>query len=140
MKSKTSTNGLNFTFFTKPDKYLSFYSTKRFYSTKPTVPWNVSLNINLVPVLTLENLNHKAYINPCKEMLINKGGIYSFVNTVNAKRYIGRAKDFFLRLNEHLNNKKSNINLQNAFNKYGLDKFHWVVYEYFTYPSAQLVL
>ena len=57
-------------------------------------------------------------------MLINKGGIYSFVNTVNAKRYIGRAKDFFLRLNEHLNNKKSNINLQNAFNKYGLDKFH----------------
>ena len=34
-----------------------------------------------------------------------------------------RAKDFYLRLNEHLKNKKSNIALQNAFLKYGLDKF-----------------
>ena len=31
--------------------------------------------------------------------------------------------------------KKSNKNLQNAFNKYGLDKFYWVIYEYFSYEN-----
>ena len=34
-----------------------------------------------------------------------------------------------------MNNKKSNILLQAAFNKYGLEKFNWMVYEYFTYDS-----
>lgn len=58
-----------------------------------------------------------------------KGGIYCFLNTVDGKQYIGigSAKDFYIRLYEHLKNKKSNINL--PFNKYGLDKFHWVVYD-----------
>lgn len=46
-----------------------------------------------------------------------------------------RAKDFYLRLNEHSKNKKSNIALQNAFLKYGLDKFEFGIYEYFTYES-----
>jgi group I intron endonuclease len=40
-----------------------------------------------------------------------------------------------LRLNEHLSNKKSNSALQDAFNKYGLDKFNFCIYEYFTYKS-----
>jgi len=81
-----------------------------------------------------------------REKFKNKGGIYSFINTVNGKQYIGSAKDLYLRLNEHLNNKKSVLrsaqlssaehkNLQNAFDKYGLDKFKWVVYEYFSYES-----
>lgn len=29
-------------------------------------------------------------------------------------------------------NKKSNINLQKVFNKYGIDKFNWVIYDYFS--------
>lgn len=42
----------------------------------------------------------------------------------NGNQYIGSGKDFYLRLNEeHLKNKKSNMALQNAFLKYGLDKF-----------------
>lgn len=64
-----------------------------------------------------------------------KGGIYSFINTVNGKQYIGSAKDFYLRLNEHLNNKKSNLSLQKAFSKHGIDKFRWVIYEYFSYEN-----
>lgn len=104
--------------------------SKRFYSTKPS-----NLNIKATPILTLDKLNDKVYIDSYREKLKNKGGIYSFINTVNGKQYIGSAKDFYLRLNEHLNNKKSNTNLQKAIKKYGLDKFHWVIYEYFTYES-----
>lgn len=68
-------------------------------------------------------------------MLKGKGGIYSFINTINNKQYIGSAKDLYIRLNEYLNSKKSNINLQRAILKYGLNKFNWVVYEYFSYTS-----
>ncbi len=41
---------------------------------------------------------------------------------------IGSAKYLYLRLNEHLSNKKSNSALQDAFNKYGLDKFNFCIY------------
>ena len=40
-----------------------------------------------------------------------------------------------MRFSEHLDNKKSNVALQNAFAKYGLDMFEICVYEYFTYES-----
>lgn len=53
--------------------------------------------------------------------------------TVNDHQYIGSAKDLYLRLNEHLENKKSNSALQKAFAKYGLDKLKFSIYEYFTY-------
>ena len=68
-------------------------------------------------------------------MLRNKGGIYSFLNTVNGNQYIGSAKDLYLRLNEHLYGRKSNVALQRAIEKYGLNKFNFCVYEYFTYES-----
>lgn len=67
-----------------------------------------------MPILVLENLNDKAYIVSYKETLKNQGGIYSFINTVNGKQYIGSVKDFYIRFNEHLNNKKSNKNLRLA--------------------------
>jgi len=57
------------------------------------------------------------------------------LNTTNNKRYIGSAKDLYLRLVEHFSNKKYNAALQNAINKYGLDKFSFCIYEYFTYHS-----
>jgi len=58
------------------------------------------------------------------------------VNTVNGKRYIGSAKDFFRRRNEHLNSKNnSNAFLQKAFVKYGFGKFKLCIYEYFSYES-----
>nr|ABU24261.1 GIY-YIG endonuclease [Akanthomyces lecanii] len=80
----------------------------------------------------LKNLDD---INLFKELLKNKGGLYSFINTVNVKQYIGRAKDFYLRLNEHLKNHKSNAHLQKAFKKYGFENLNWVIYESFTYES-----
>jgi group I intron endonuclease len=108
--------------------------TKRFYSSKSdTLPI-----VTPTPVFILKNLSDKAYIDSQREVLKNKAGIYSFINTINGKQYIGSAKDFYIRLNEHLNNKKSNTSLQTAFNKYGLDNFNWVIYEYFSYETRVL--
>src|SRR6266850_2469896 len=44
-------------------------------------------------------------------------------------------KDFYIRLFEHLDNKKSNIALQNAIVKYGLAKFNFCIYDYFTFKG-----
>ena len=93
------------------------------------------------PILILNNLN-KDCIKSYRKLLNNKAGIYSFFNTVKGGsalrrklQYIGSAKDLYLRLNEHLKNKKSNTALQRAFDKYDLDKFNFYIYEYFTYES-----
>ena len=87
------------------------------------------------PIKILSRLYDKESIHLYRSLLINKGGIYSFLNTVNNKQYIGSAKDLYLRLNEHLLGKKSNIALQRAIAKYGLDKFNFYIYEYFSYES-----
>lgn len=71
-------------------------------------------------------------------LLKTKGGAYTFVNTVNNKQYVGSAKDLYTRLTEHISNKKSNKALQNAFDKYGLDKFNFCIYEYFSYDSKAI--
>lgn len=70
-----------------------------------------------------------------REVLKHQGGVYCFINTVNGKLYIGSAKDLYIRLVEHLSNRKSNIALQNAILKYELEKFNYGVLEYFTYDS-----
>jgi excinuclease UvrABC nuclease subunit len=59
-----------------------------------------------IPILTLTDLEDKDYIFSKHELLLRKGGIYSFINKVNGKQYIGSAKDLYLRLNEHLSHRK----------------------------------
>lgn len=106
---------------------------KRYYSYSNS---DTELLSELTPVsiLTLSGLN-KDTIKPYRDILKNKGGIYSFKNTVNGKQYIGSAKDFYIRCIEHIENKKSNSALQAAFIKYGIEKFNFVIYEYFTFES-----
>jgi group I intron endonuclease len=89
------------------------------------------------PIITLNNLN-KDNIQDYRELLNNKAGIYSFFNTMNGNQYIGSAKNLYLRLNEHINNRKSNAALQAAFDKYGLDMFNFYVYQNFTYISKNI--
>lgn len=60
---------------------------------------------NPIPVLTITDLQDKDSIFWKRDLLLRKGGIYSFLNKVNGKQYIGSAKDLYLRLNEHLSNK-----------------------------------
>lgn len=111
----------------------TYNSNRRQYSTTKNI--NSEPEIIPISVLTLNNLKNDNDIKSYRELLKNKGGIYSFVNTLNNKKYIGSAKDLYIRLVEHINNKKSNVALQKAFNKYGLDKFNFCVYVYITYDS-----
>lgn len=88
-----------------------------------------------IPIKVFHNLNNNETVISYNKILINKAGIYYFINTVNNKRYIGSAKYLYLRLIEHLANKKSNTAFQSAILKYGLDKFEFFVYKCFTYHS-----
>ena len=54
----------------------------------------------------------------------NKPGVYCFWHKATNKVYIGSAQDLPTRLNSHLKGHNSNIYLQNAIAKYGLDTFH----------------
>lgn len=57
-------------------------------------------------------------------------GIYCIINTFNNKRYIGQAVDIQKRWHQHRTNKGSNILLQHAFKKYGIENFEFIVLEY----------
>ena len=79
----------------------------RYYSTSNSD--SQSSDLPPVPIFTIKNINNEDCIKSSRILLKNKGGIYSFINTVNGNQYIGSAKDFYLRLKEHLENKKSNV-------------------------------
>ena len=70
----------------------------RYYSTSKSD--SQSSDLPPVPILTINNLDNKDCIKSSRILLKDKGGIYSFINTVNGNQYIGSAKDFYLRLNE----------------------------------------
>jgi len=67
-------------------------------------------------------------------MAETKSGIYKITNTTNGKFYIGSAKQFNRRWNNHKSllerNKHDNIHLQRAYNKDGADSFKFEVIEY----------
>lgn len=116
-----ASNIINVTYIIKPKQKFLAIASGRHYSTSNSN--SQSFDLPLVPILTIDNLDNKDCITSYRKLLKDKGGIYSFINTENGNQYIGSAKDFYLRLNEHLANKKSNVALQKAFVKYGLDKF-----------------
>lgn len=112
-------------------RYKSYsFTLRRSYSTSSS-----SRADTPIPILTLTDLQDKDYIFSKRELLSKKVGIYSFINKVNRKQYIGSAKDLYLRLNEHLSYRKSNKALQASILKYGLDNFEFCIYEYFTYEN-----
>lgn len=59
--------------------------------------------------------------------------IYAIVNTVNEKRYVGSAVNLRVRWYNHKDslrhNRHHSIKLQRAWNKYGADKFSFVILE-----------
>lgn len=85
-------------------------------------------NSNLpVPICVFNKLDNYNAVISYSQALRKKSGIYCLVNIINNKRYIGSSKYLYLRLIEHLSNKKSYIALQNAIIKYGLDKFNFTL-------------
>lgn len=65
---------------------------------------------------------------------MNNSGIYAIKNIANRKLYVGSALNLSKRWSNHksdLNkNKHSNIHLQRAWNKYGIDNFVFEILEY----------
>lgn len=95
--------------------------------------YSTSSDIKVIPLFTFKLTDN--FIDTHKEKLKNKAGIYSFKNAIDGKQYIGSAKDLYLRFNEHIKGKKSNLNLQRALKKHGLINFEFSIYEYFTYDK-----
>lgn len=73
----------------------NLFNLRRPYSTTslPNLP---------IPILTINSLHSKEHVVSKRNLLVNKAGIYSFLNNTNGKQYIGSAKDLYLRLNERL--------------------------------------
>ena len=72
-----------------------------------------------------------------------KCGIYCIKNTFNSKVYVGKAKDIYSRIREHirlLRNKSKNENrhLINAWFKYGEDAFEYFIIEEFEFNEETL--
>ena len=114
-------------------------------------------NINYNNVYSLSNINLKSIDNKIKvekifdnlhefnsvrkveKELKNLKGIYGFLCKVNNKVYIGSSDNLVKRFKEHLNNQKSNIRLQRAISKYGLENFYFIVFEFYNL-SDKIVL
>lgn len=88
-------------------------------------------------VLVIDKLDNKDSIQSFRDMLKNRAGVYYFINTIDNKRYIGSAKNLYIRLLEHLTKRKSNKALQSAIAKHGLANFNFGVFEYLYLDDLQ---
>ena len=65
-----------------------------------------------------------------KKELNKKSGIYGFICKTNNNLYLGSSIDLSSRFNDHFNGSRSNILLQRAINKYYLQDFIFIIFEY----------
>ena len=73
-----------------------------------------------------------------------KGWIYCIRNKINNKKYIGQTSwDINKRISKHkgqlINNKHYNKNLQEDFNKFGIDNFEFFILDEFTFSDKELL-
>ena len=71
-------------------------------------------------------------------------GIYTIINLINNKFYIGSSTEIEKRINTHFSNlnknKHPNIKLQNSYNKYGKNNFTYKILDIFEDISKQNLL
>src|SRR5690349_14154551 len=65
-----------------------------------------------------------------REELKGKSGVYGFLSKTNNKLYIGSSINLNVRFSNHVKGTKSNVLLQNAINKYKLQDFIFIIFEY----------
>ena len=75
-----------------------------------------------------------------------KGWIYCIRNKINDKKYIGQTAlkrgykyRWYVHKEQLINNKHYNKNLQEDFNKYGMDNFEFIILDEFTFSDKKLL-
>ena len=75
-----------------------------------------------------------------------KGWIYCIRNKINNKKYIGQTSEkrgYNHRIHKHknqlINNKHYSKNLQEDFNKFGIDNFEFFILDEFTFSNKELL-
>src|SRR3954466_8850330 len=81
-------------------------------------------------VRIFKNLNIPANLDQAKASLKGISGIYCIRHIASGKIYIGQAVNLSVRIMEHINGHNSNIHLQRAIKKYGLEAFEFIVVEF----------
>jgi len=79
------------------------------------------------PAKFYNNFVDKTSIEPMREELAGKAGIYAFKHNESGKVYIGSSNNLWLRFSDHVKNRSSNVHLQRAFLKYGFNCFTFIV-------------
>lgn len=90
---------------------------------------NTLLNFLLLFSSLYPNLYNSEIISNVREELTNKSGIYLLICNTTGKIYLGSAINLRKRFNEHLNRSNSNLLLQNAIKKYGIENFTFIILE-----------
>lgn len=69
------------------------------------------------------------------------GGVYGFIHINEGeikKKYIGSSKDLYQRFLDHLKGRDSNIRLQRAIEKHGIQNFKFAIYYIDNDPNIRL--
>ena len=71
-----------------------------------------------------------------------RSGIYVIQNNINSKKYVGKAKNIYKRIMQHVTllntkSKDENRHLINAWHKYGRSSFTYYVIEYIYEEDSQ---
>jgi len=80
-------------------------------------------------VVCVSGLLMRNVLNRHRSALKGAAGVYGFQNISTGEIvYIGSTTDLWRRVLQHINGEKSNVILQNAFSKYGLESFRFLVF------------
>src|SRR3954467_6117962 len=86
---------------------------------------------NMLPIVRIfKDLHITANLELAKASLKGLSGIYCIRHIASGRIYIGQALDLSVRIIQHLNGISSNIILQRAIKKYGLEAFEFLVVEF----------
>ena len=95
----------------------------------------ISIPVNKI----YSDITEKSTLYRLKQDLKLVSGIYAFMHNDTKKLYVGSTFNLARRIDEHLNNRNSNIHLQRAFTKYGLIHFSLYILEVLnTFSEADL--
>lgn len=86
---------------------------------------------NITPCKIYDRIHLKTTVNKIVIELKNSKGIYGFLDKIDNKLYIGSSENLVRRFKEHIKGDKSNIRLQGAIKKYGLNNFYFIVFEFY---------